>query len=563
MPFNEASYGQTESQADMTGFIQYSADAWYDAQIAAGKTPAEVTDYLKTFDKWDRYDLDGDSNFDEADGYIDHFQAIHAGEGEEAGAPEWAIWSHRWAVNQAGLGTDGPAGYPKAGGIRIGETDLWIRDYTTEPENGGLGVFAHEYAHDLGLPDFYDTAGGENSTAFWTLMSSGSWLGHGEGAIGTTPNQMGPWEKLQLGWLDYELAKADTASEHELGPAYHATKDAQAVITALPPYMAMDSIGTAAEGSDYFYSGRGDNRVATVTSPTFTVPSGATLAAQADWALERDWDYAYVQISTDGGATWTNLSTSASTATDPNGTNEGFGITGRSRGWKDLTADLASYAGHQAQLRFQVVNDPYTNELGFKIDAISVGSALTENVEDGAAGWTKDKFVIAEEGKVETGPHQHYYIAENRTYAGYDSTLQAGPYNFGWGTSAPNRVEYFPYQDGLLVWYWNVDARATAVRWSDGTVARNRIQAYDATFGLGRTDAISLHREVVKAGATQPTVTTLDVPSQPAARVFDDTKGGRYYDSANPGGSAQVPDTGTHIMVVGVTQDGTMKIEVD
>ena len=56
-----------------------------------------------------------------------------------------------------------------------------------EAENGGLGVFAHEYGHDLGLPDFYDTNGGENSTAFWTLMSSGSWLNHGKDDIGTTP----------------------------------------------------------------------------------------------------------------------------------------------------------------------------------------------------------------------------------------------------------------------------------------------------------------------------------------------------------------------------------------
>ena len=37
-----------------------------------------------------------------------------------------------------------------------------------EPENGGLGVFVHEFGHDLELPDFYDTAGGENGTAFWT-----------------------------------------------------------------------------------------------------------------------------------------------------------------------------------------------------------------------------------------------------------------------------------------------------------------------------------------------------------------------------------------------------------
>ena len=66
-------------------------------------------------------------------------------------------------------------------------------------------MFAHEYGHDLGLPDFYDTNGGENCTAFWTLMSSGSWLNHGVDDIGTTPGYMGPWEKLQLGWLDYSV----------------------------------------------------------------------------------------------------------------------------------------------------------------------------------------------------------------------------------------------------------------------------------------------------------------------------------------------------------------------
>ena len=52
-----------------------------------------------------------DGNFDEPDGYIDHFQAVHAGEGEDAGGGaqgEDAIWSHRWYVNATDYGLTGP-----------------------------------------------------------------------------------------------------------------------------------------------------------------------------------------------------------------------------------------------------------------------------------------------------------------------------------------------------------------------------------------------------------------------------------------------------------------------
>ena len=73
----------------------------------------------------------------------------------------------------------------------LGNSGIWIGDYTTEPENGGLGVFAHEFGHDLGLPDLYDTAGGDNGTGFWTLMSGGSWLNEGKDSIGTKPGYMG------------------------------------------------------------------------------------------------------------------------------------------------------------------------------------------------------------------------------------------------------------------------------------------------------------------------------------------------------------------------------------
>jgi immune inhibitor A len=576
----QADYGTTESHADMTYFIDDSAEAWYDAQVAAGKSRQEIVDYLKGFDKWDRFDIDGDGNFNEPDGYVDHFQAIHAGEGEEAGAPEGAIWSHRWAVNQNGFHSDGigPEGYGKAGGIEIGDTDIWIRDYTTEPENGGLGVFVHEYAHDLGLPDLYDTQGGENGTGFWTLMSSGSWLGHGDGAIGTTPNHMGPWEKFQLGWLDYDVARTGTRSEHELGPSYHATKKAQALITILPKKSKSENIGAGDGGAsdDYYYSGVGNDRNAMLTSPAFTVPtSGGQLAATARYEIEVDWDYAYVEVSTDGGSTWTPIATSASRTTNPNGSNDGFGITGFSNGWGPLTASLNAYAGKEVKVRFRMENDAAVTELGFLVDDITVSGGPGTDADSGANGWTMDKFSVAEDGVV-TNQYNHYYIAENRTYGGYDSTLKTGPYNFGFGASAPNKVEHFPYQDGLLVWYWDtsygdnntsahpgggealpIDARAQALRWSNGTIARNRIQSFDATFGLEPTDPISLHLDT----ATGPA--TLAVPSRAGVAVFDDTDPMRYYDESNPRHSAIVGGTGTTIRVETTSSTGMMKVIVE
>ena len=125
--------------------------------------------------------------------------------------------------------------------MRIGSSNYWIGDYTIEPENGGVGVFSHEFAHDLGLPDEYDTSGNtggaENGTGFWTLMSQGSYGNNGVAAegIGDRPFHMNAWDKLQLGWLDYNLLRpGDKKASLKLGPAEATTKQDQAVVVVLP-----------------------------------------------------------------------------------------------------------------------------------------------------------------------------------------------------------------------------------------------------------------------------------------------------------------------------------------
>jgi immune inhibitor A len=564
VPGDAATYDDNPD-SNVWNFLQASVDAWYAGQVAAGKTPAQIEEYLKQFDVWDRYDYDGDGNFDEPDGYIDTFQSVHAGEGEEAGAPPWTIWSHSWYAHSDGIGVDGPS-FNKMGGIRIGDSDMWIGKYTIQPENGGVGVFTHEFGHDLGLPDLYDTAGGENGTGFWTLMSSGSWMGDGTRDIGSMSSHMGAWEKFQLGWLNYEVASAGAKSEHKLGPMEFNTRQAQGLFVVLPKKSVTTNIGAPYAGTSYYYSGAGDNLDSFMVR-SFDLPASATLSAKAKYNIELDWDYAYLVYSTDNGATWTPLQTSLSTTSNPNGQNKGFGITGASSGWVDLTANLP--AGN-VLLGFRYWTDANTGGFGFMLDDLNVTGYPTDGAEV-PVGWTfKPTTGFHVTNGVESKAYNQYYVAEYRTYKGYDSTLRTGPYFFGYATM-PDFVDHFPYQDGLLVSYWDtsqrnnntaqhpgaglllpVDAHPAALTNVNGAVWRNRIQTYDSTFTLDPTDAIpNLH----VAGVASP------IASQPAVSTFDDRT--EYWDAANPRGSVKNPNTGTQIRIQSISaQDGFMQVEV-
>jgi immune inhibitor A len=552
-------------------FLIDTVNGWYDSQIAAGKTPAEINDYLSQFDVWDRYDYNGSGNFDEPDGYIDTFQSVHSGEGNEAGGGalgDCAIWSHSWYVYPDVTGTIGPD-INKLGGIQIGDSNYWVGKYTIQPENGGVGVFTHEFGHDLGLPDLYDTSGGENGTGFWTLMSSGSWLDDGKDTIGNKSSHMGAWEKFQLGWLNYDVASAGQKSEHKLGPMETNTKQAQGLFVILPKKSVTTNIGSPFAGSYYYYSSAGDN-LNNFMYKSFDLAAGSILTAKVKYNIELDWDYAYLVYSTDNGATWTGVQTSVSTTTNPNGQNFGYGITGVSGGWVDLTANLP--AGNLL-LGFRYWTDANTGGFGFMVDDINITGFPIDGAETDA-GWTyKPASGFHATNGTESALYNHYYVAEYRQYWGYDSTLRVGPYFFGYldNPDLQNYVDHFPYQDGLLISYWDtsqknnqtrrhpgaglllpIDAHPAALYMVNGAVWRNRIQTYDSTFGLEPTDALSnLHVNSVLS----------PVPSLPAVQRFDDRNS--YHDPLNPQGSVIVPNTGTIIEVRSISALGNfMQVQV-
>ena len=555
-------------------FVNDSVDAWYADLVSSGMTADEINDYMAQFDVWDRYDYNGNGNFDEPDGYIDHFQSVHPGEGEEAGGGVLggtAIWSHRWYVQLTSVGAGGPTvdgDLVPFGGTQIGASNYWIGDYTVEPENGGVGVFAHEFAHDLGLPDLYDTSGGgENSTGFWTLMSSGSWLGDGTVDIGSRPGHMGAWEKFQLGWLNYEVAFAGAKSTHKMGPATANTKQAQGLFVVLPDKEVTEQIAEPATGDYFYYSGAGDNLDNWMTKE-YTLAPGSLLAAKANVQIELDWDYAYVVISADGGATWENVETNLSTGFDPNGQNFGHGITGTSADWVDLTADLSAYTG-DVLLGFRYWTDVAAVEPGFMVDDILITGYPLDGAETEAdrGSWDYDGY-RATTGE-ETGVYFNAYVAEHRTYQGYDDGLRVGPYNFGFvdNPDLGNHVEHFSYQDGLLISYWDtsvrdnntsvhpgsglilpIDAHPEPMIRADGGVWRNRVQSYDATFGLDATESLTVH------WLSAPS----EHPSLPAVSTFDDRNS--YWDATNPTGSVIVPNTGTEIVIRSVSARGAFML---
>lgn len=530
VPYNEARYGSNYCGdivcATTWLFLRDAANAWYDSQIAAGKTPADINAYLAQFDTWDRYDWDGDGNFNEPDGYIDHFQAIHAGDGEETGGGAQgtdAIWSHRWYAFYNLQGVVGPSPDYLLGGLQIGGSNYWIGDYTVEPENGGVGVFAHEFGHDLGLPDLYDTSGNtggaENSTGFWTLYSSGSYgsSGRPRDGIGTKPIQMSAYEKLYLGWSNFTTVAFGDNQIVKLGPAEYNTRDAQQLLITLPDKEVESNIGAPYAGSYFYHSGSG-NALDNSMTRSVSLPAGSvTLAAKVRYDIEQDYDYAFLTVN--GAPVLTNLSS----GTDPNGSNPStFGITGSTGGaWVDLTADLSAFNGQTVALGFRYVTDPAVAEAGFGVDDISITGLPLDDAESDL-GWSFDGFIRTTGTIVQS--FANYYLAEYRQYVGYDDSLRTGPYNFGFldNPNLQNWVEHFPYQKGLLVWYLDysfpdnnigdhcldgrcggfylpVDAHPDLLlRPDNGMVWRPRIQSYDSTFGLRRTDRICLHANSIK-----------------------------------------------------------------
>ncbi|MFH1947221.1 MAG: M6 family metalloprotease domain-containing protein [Candidatus Magasanikbacteria bacterium] len=144
----------------------------------------EAVQLADSYIDFSQYDNDGN-------GVVDHIMIIHAGQGQESSGVSDDIWSHKWYIDACS----------DPGGNICGEQvdGVEVEKYTMMAEYSPVGTFAHEFAHDLGLPDLYDYDSGDEDqhpVTYWDLMASGSWNDNGN-----TPSHLSAWSKENLGWL--------------------------------------------------------------------------------------------------------------------------------------------------------------------------------------------------------------------------------------------------------------------------------------------------------------------------------------------------------------------------
>jgi immune inhibitor A len=148
-------------------------------------------------------------------------------------------------------------------------------------------------------------------------------------------------------------------------------------------------------GSYAFWSNKGDQSDMTLTRE-FDLTGAKANINMTYWAwydIEQDYDYVFVEASTDGQH-WDILKTPSGTDSDPNGSSYGWAYTGQSNGWIQESIDLSKYAGHSVSVRFEYVTDPAVNGDGFLLDDISIPAIqYSTDLEKDNAGWQANGFV--------------------------------------------------------------------------------------------------------------------------------------------------------------------------
>ncbi|MFW9778551.1 MAG: hypothetical protein ACFFE8_06820 [Candidatus Heimdallarchaeota archaeon] len=121
----------------------------------------------------------------------------------------------------------------------------------------------------------------------------------------------------------------------------------------------------------------------------FTLDSGVshTLTIDTYYNIETGWDYGFVQVSTDAGATWTSLANDyTGTPPDPDAYGPIVaqlpGLSGVTDGWTTMDFDLSDYTGQTIMIRFRYMTDAFVQHEGWYLDNVRIDGVLVDNADD-------------------------------------------------------------------------------------------------------------------------------------------------------------------------------------
>lgn len=130
-------------------------------------------------------------------------------------------------------------------------------------------------------------------------------------------------------------------------------------------------------GDPVLWSGNANSLDSAIVTPVTVPADDPTLSFLAKYGAEFGFDYGYVGVSTDGGATYTYVP-GDKTVDGPLGP----ALNGTTTGFEPHTYDLSAYAGQSVLLEFRYVSDGGVNEGGLLLDDITLGGAL---ISDGSS----------------------------------------------------------------------------------------------------------------------------------------------------------------------------------
>jgi len=307
---------------------------------------------------------------------------------ENFGSQTGGVWDNTWTRKLVNEQANAGLGVEYATGADFEDLfDSWIlANYLDDPSASGTGGFPLGYDH-IELTPFVS-----KNFSPWSIERAIKDI-YGAGHHGNLPI---PRYFNNSGKLEFPAGDAAPYS-----PVYSAYK-------GMEPQMSVFVRGAAEAGippfSGAYEAASGGGHLLTDRILELNTPVGGTLTFQTWFDIEEEWDYGFVEASTDGGTTWAPLAGNITRLSDDPNSSTAWAnspvagqassdkvITGASAqidtdadGWVPASFTLPAASG--VLVRLSYFTDEAVNGKGWFIDDVAV-NGFSDGFESGSGNW--------------------------------------------------------------------------------------------------------------------------------------------------------------------------------